>query len=68
MLVVVLIYLHKVRLLKMYSTRNGWRYGCRQEGWRLEQKDVKDVFSPLMLKGVVYNEMKGVFVSCAKVG
>ena len=33
----------------------------RQEGWRLEQTDLKDPESPLILKGVVFNEMKGVF-------
>ena len=30
-----------------------------QEGWRLDLKDDSDV--DLMLKGVVFNEMKGVF-------
>ncbi|CAL9728209.1 presequence protease, mitochondrial [Monosporozyma unispora] len=30
-----------------------------QEGWRLENKDVNDIESPLIFKGVVYNEMKG---------
>lgn len=33
----------------------------RQEGWRLEHEDVKNQESPIVLKGVVYNEMKGVF-------
>ncbi|XP_066157496.1 presequence protease, mitochondrial [Euwallacea fornicatus] len=32
-----------------------------QEGWRLENKDVNDLKSDLIIKGVVYNEMKGVF-------
>lgn len=32
-----------------------------QEGWRLEQKDLTDPSSPIVFKGVVYNEMKGVF-------
>lgn len=32
-----------------------------QEGWRLENENVKDVNSPLVIKGVVYNEMKGAF-------
>ncbi|XP_019768924.2 presequence protease, mitochondrial [Dendroctonus ponderosae] len=32
-----------------------------QEGWRLENRDAKDPKSELMIKGVVYNEMKGVF-------
>jgi Zn-dependent M16 (insulinase) family peptidase len=30
-----------------------------QEGWRLENEDVNDKDSPLIFKGVVYNEMKG---------
>lgn len=30
-----------------------------QEGWRLENEVVGDKSSPLMLKGVVFNEMKG---------
>ncbi|VEN58844.1 unnamed protein product [Callosobruchus maculatus] len=33
----------------------------RQEGWRLENTDPQDIKSPLIIKGVVYNEMKGVF-------
>ncbi|XP_067002976.2 presequence protease, mitochondrial isoform X1 [Anabrus simplex] len=33
----------------------------RQEGWRLEHEDVNDPNSPIIFKGVVYNEMKGVF-------
>ena len=33
----------------------------RQEGHRLEFEDPEDITSPLMYKGVVYNEMKGVF-------
>ena len=33
----------------------------RQEGWRLEHENVEDGESPIILKGVVYNEMKGVF-------
>ncbi|CAG9764972.1 unnamed protein product [Ceutorhynchus assimilis] len=32
-----------------------------QEGWRLENKTVSDPKSDLVIKGVVYNEMKGVF-------
>ena len=34
-----------------------------QEGWRLEHSDLNDPNSPLVFKGVVFNEMKGVFVS-----
>lgn len=33
----------------------------RQEGWRLEHADVNDKASPIVFKGVVFNEMKGVF-------
>ncbi|XP_015189441.1 PREDICTED: presequence protease, mitochondrial [Polistes dominula] len=32
-----------------------------QEGWRLEHTDVNDQNSPIIFKGVVFNEMKGVF-------
>lgn len=32
-----------------------------QEGWRLELADPADLSSPVTLKGVVYNEMKGVY-------
>lgn len=30
-----------------------------QEGWRLEHQDPKDTTTPIVFKGVVYNEMKG---------
>ncbi|KAG8227565.1 hypothetical protein J437_LFUL000665 [Ladona fulva] len=33
----------------------------RQEGWRLEHCDPHDPTSPITLKGVVFNEMKGAF-------
>ncbi|XP_076633202.1 presequence protease, mitochondrial [Colletes latitarsis] len=33
----------------------------KQEGWRLEHEDVNDKNSPIIFKGVVFNEMKGVF-------
>lgn len=33
----------------------------KQEGWRLEHEDVHDKNSPIIFKGVVFNEMKGVF-------
>ncbi|XP_053386243.1 presequence protease, mitochondrial-like [Mercenaria mercenaria] len=32
-----------------------------QEGWRLEHENLQDDNSPINFKGVVYNEMKGVF-------
>ncbi|CAH0551894.1 unnamed protein product [Brassicogethes aeneus] len=32
-----------------------------QEGWRLENVDLNDATSKLIIKGIVYNEMKGVF-------
>lgn len=35
----------------------------RQEGWRLENETPTDLNSPLVFKGVVFNEMKGAFVS-----
>ncbi|XP_067935446.1 presequence protease, mitochondrial-like [Watersipora subatra] len=35
----------------------------RQEGWRLEHEDNTDQSSPIIYKGVVFNEMKGVFSS-----
>lgn len=33
----------------------------RQEGWRLENENPEDPNTPLVFKGVVFNEMKGVF-------
>ncbi|KAH9267269.1 hypothetical protein BASA84_000751 [Batrachochytrium salamandrivorans] len=30
-----------------------------QEGWRLEHENPKDISTPIIFKGVVYNEMKG---------
>lgn len=38
-----------------------------QEGWRLENKDIFDKQSKLVIKGVVYNEMKGAFSENAQV-
>lgn len=35
----------------------------RQEGWRLEHENPTDPQTPLIFKGVVFNEMKGAFVS-----
>ena len=34
-----------------------------QEGWRLEHADPHDTATPIVYKGVVYNEMKGVLSS-----
>ena len=34
-----------------------------QEGWRLENENTDDEKSPIIFKGVVYNEMKGMMVS-----
>jgi len=34
-----------------------------QEGWRLEHETPNDKSSSIIFKGVVYNEMKGAFVS-----
>ncbi|KAF9906978.1 Mitochondrial presequence protease [Lobosporangium transversale] len=31
----------------------------KQEGWRLEHEDPNDKSSPIVFKGIVYNEMKG---------
>ncbi|XP_071943029.1 presequence protease, mitochondrial-like isoform X2 [Antedon mediterranea] len=35
----------------------------RQEGWRLENENNQDSTSPIIFKGVVYNEMKGAMAS-----
>jgi Zn-dependent M16 (insulinase) family peptidase len=34
-----------------------------QEGWRLEHADARDPASPIVFKGVVFNEMKGALSS-----
>ncbi|XP_070570362.1 presequence protease, mitochondrial-like isoform X2 [Ptychodera flava] len=34
-----------------------------QEGWRLEHEDVNNANSPIIFKGVVFNEMKGALTS-----
>nr|XP_033788785.1 presequence protease, mitochondrial-like [Geotrypetes seraphini] len=39
----------------------------RQEGWRLEHENPADVHSPLVFKGIVFNEMKGAFTSNARI-
>uniref|UniRef100_A0A8C5ALZ6 Pitrilysin metalloproteinase 1 n=1 Tax=Gadus morhua TaxID=8049 RepID=A0A8C5ALZ6_GADMO len=39
----------------------------RQEGWRLENEDPQDLNSPLVFKGVVFNEMKGAFSDSERV-
>lgn len=36
-----------------------------QEGWRLENSDLSDPKSPIIFKGVVYNEMKGQYSNSA---
>ncbi|KAH8413808.1 hypothetical protein KR222_008723 [Zaprionus bogoriensis] len=38
-----------------------------QEGWRLEHSDLRNRESELIIKGVVYNEMKGAFSENAQV-
>ncbi|XP_029444406.1 presequence protease, mitochondrial [Rhinatrema bivittatum] len=38
-----------------------------QEGWRLEHQNPTDLNSPLIFKGVVFNEMKGVFTNCESI-
>ena len=38
-------------------------FWSRQEGWRLEPEDLSDPNSPIIFKGVVFNEMKGAMVS-----
>nr|XP_033787421.1 presequence protease, mitochondrial [Geotrypetes seraphini] len=37
-----------------------------QEGWRLEHENPADVHSPLIFKGIVFNEMKGDFTNSEK--
>ena len=39
---------------------------CRQEGWRLEHQDPRDPSSEIIVKGIVFNEMKGFFVCSQK--
>lgn len=39
----------------------------RQEGWRLEHEKPDKDDTPIVLKGVVYNEMKGVFSSTSSI-
>ncbi|NP_001039262.1 presequence protease, mitochondrial precursor [Xenopus tropicalis] len=38
-----------------------------QEGWRLEHENPEDPNSPLIFKGIVFNEMKGAFTDNEKV-
>lgn len=45
------------------SVLSFWGFLFRQEGWRLENENPSDPSSPLVFKGVVFNEMKGAFVS-----
>ncbi|KAL1502220.1 hypothetical protein ABEB36_007394 [Hypothenemus hampei] len=49
------IYLDAVFNPNLYET------DFMQEGWRLENVDLNDPKSDIIIKGVVYNEMKGVF-------
>ncbi|KAI9205690.1 presequence protease [Polychytrium aggregatum] len=35
------------------------KFDFLQEGWRLEHQDPRDASTPIVFKGVVYNEMKG---------
>ncbi|XP_065212088.1 presequence protease, mitochondrial [Planococcus citri] len=37
------------------------QHDFKLEGWRLEHEDVTDSKSPIIFKGVVFNEMKGVY-------
>lgn len=39
----------------------------RQEGWRLEHEKPSDQETPIVLRGVVYNEMKGAFSSSSTI-
>lgn len=39
----------------------------RQEGWRLEHEKPDNKETPIVLRGVVYNEMKGVFSSSSAI-
>ena len=34
-----------------------------QEGWRVEHEETTDIESPLVVKGVVFNEMKGAYAN-----
>ncbi|GAB6024432.1 Presequence protease, mitochondrial [Chamberlinius hualienensis] len=38
-----------------------------QEGWRLEHETVDDCNSPIVFKGVVFNEMKGVYADAERI-
>ena len=50
-------------IIQQLRVKNGKSPVDRQEGWRLEHENTADQQSPIVFKGVVYNEMKGVFVS-----
>lgn len=39
----------------------------RQEGWRLEHEKADQKETPIIIKGVVYNEMKGAFASSSSI-
>ena len=59
----------RIRLHVIHAVRGKTRSvsirsrSSRQEGWRLEHEKTDDPTSPIVIKGVVFNEMKGVFVS-----
>ena len=47
----------------LYNVSNLSISDTRQEGWRLEPEDLSNPDSPMIFKGVVFNEMKGAMVS-----
>ena len=47
----------------LFSNNNKYISCTRQEGWRLEPEDLSNPDSPMIFKGVVFNEMKGAMVS-----
>ena len=47
----------------MFISSSIWYFNFRQEGWRLEHENPKNMDTPIVFKGIVFNEMKGVFVS-----
>ncbi|XP_030054786.1 presequence protease, mitochondrial [Microcaecilia unicolor] len=51
----------------LYSFRAVQELDFWQEGWRLEHENPTDAHSPLVFKGIVFNEMKGAFTSSESV-